>query len=251
MERTIDFLKYKTWVFIGSWIFIITLVAITMFRGGFNWGIDFVGGHKIIASFQDKSVNEGVIRNVLRDFNPTVQQVGDDSKNEYIITTKLVKGDKNAPASAQNSCLAKNDLLKKTLFDKYPQLAFVNVESAGAPDSFKLTVRFNDPQVNEAAVKDVLRDYNAAVQKSGNSQANEFIITADFAQKNQSAGQQAGCGVELLKLTLASKYSAVKIESEETVGPAIGEYLRKSAWKLTLMAVLLMSVYLAFRFEIK
>ena len=56
---------------------------------------------------------------------------------------------------------------------------------------------------------------------------------------------------DLLKAKIKEKYGNVKIQSEETVGPAIGDYLRKSAWKLTLMAVLLMSIYLAFRFEVK
>lgn len=250
MERTIDFLKYKTWVFVGSWILIIALTVMTFMKGGFNWGIDFVGGQKIIASFQDKNINEGVIRTLLKDFNPTVQQVGDSSKNEYIITTKLEKGDKNTQGAAQASCLNKNDMMKKTLFDRYPLMIFVNIENAGKPGSYKVTAKFNDPAVNEAALKDVLRDYNVTVQKSGNASGNEFVITADLAEKDQAAGQ-VGCSIEYLKLTLASKYSAVKIESEETVGPAIGEYLRKSAWKLTLMAVLLMSVYLAFRFEFK
>ena len=50
---------------------------------------------------------------------------------------------------------------------------------------------------------------------------------------------------------IKEKYADVKIHSEETVGPAIGDYLRKSAWKLTLMAVILMSIYLSFRFEFK
>jgi preprotein translocase subunit SecF len=68
---------------------------------------------------------------------------------------------------------------------------------------------------------------------------------------NQDEVQGVECGVEHLKLTLSSRHSGVKIQSEETVGPAIGEYLRKSAWKLTLLAIILMSVYLAFRFEIK
>ena len=91
MEKTIDFLKYKYIALAFSWIFIIGLIAGTVIKGGFNYGIDFVGGYKIIAQFQDSSVNEGSIRETLKDFNPTVQQVGEDAKNEYIITTTLEK----------------------------------------------------------------------------------------------------------------------------------------------------------------
>ncbi len=251
MERTINFLKYKNIIFGLSWLLVVVLVALTIVTGGFNWGIDFVGGHKIVASFQDTSVNEGTIRTLLRDYDPSVQRVGDTSKNEYIITTKLEAADKKPVAAIQNACLGKNDMLKKTLFEKYPQITFVSIENMGRPELYRLTTRFSSSSVNEALLMDQLKDYNVKINRSGNAAANEFIILADFARKDQAAGQAVECGVEHLKLTLGSRYSGVKVEGEETVGPAIGEYLRKSAWRLTLLAVIIMSVYLAFRFEIK
>jgi preprotein translocase subunit SecF len=165
LEKTINFLKYKYIALAASWIFIITLTAGTIFTGGFNYGIDFVGGYKIIAKFQDSSVNEGSIRKALSDFNPTVQKIGEESKNQFIITTKL---EDTAAAAVKGSS-------DQTSYTKY----------------------------------------------------------------------------DLLKKTLSEKFAGVSIASEETVGPAIGEYLRKSAWKLTLMAVVMMSIYLAFRFEVK
>ncbi len=165
MEKTINFIKYQYIAIGASWILIITLLAGTFFKGGFNYGIDFVGGYKIIAKFKDSSVNEGTIRKALADFNPTVQQVGEDSKNSFIITTKLEK-------------------------------------------------------------------------------------TNTGSMQNQS-DQTSNSKYEMMKKTLNEKFNGVRFESEETVGPAIGEYLRKSAWKLTLLAVIMMSIYLAFRFEVK
>lgn len=166
MERTINFLKYKYIVFGLSWLIIIGFSAGAFFlRGGFNLGIDFIGGHKLIVEFNDSSANEGTIRQTLAEFNPTVQKIGEASKNEYIITTRL---EKNDTASSQQGA-----------------------------EAGKLT-------------------------KS-----------------------------EQVKNRLNEKFSSVKILSEETVGPAIGDYMRKSALKLTLMAVFMMSIYLAFRFEVK
>ncbi|MCL1864596.1 MAG: protein translocase subunit SecF [Spirochaetes bacterium] len=167
MERTIDFLKYRYIAIGASLLFIIVLGIGTFMKGGFNYGIDFVGGHKIIAKFQDSQdvpVNEGVIRRALSDFGAKVQQIGDESKKTYIIITKL----------------------------------------------------------EEAASDNVQNDDKVPVSK-----------------------------IELLKKALNEKFPGVSIESEETVGPSIGDYLRKAAWKLSLMAIVLMSVYLAFRFEIK
>lgn len=165
MEKTINFLKYKYIAIGASWAFIILLTIGTIATGGFNYGIDFVGGYKVIAKFKDSSVNEGVIRKALADFAPTVQKIGDESKNQYIIITKLDSGAVSAVKSSSD----------QTTYSKY----------------------------------------------------------------------------ELMKKTLNEKFTGVSIDSEETVGPAIGEYLRKSAWKLTMLAVILMSIYLAFRFEFK
>lgn len=165
MEKTINFLKYKYIAIGASWVFIIALTAGTILSGGFNYGIDFIGGYKIIAKFQDNSIDEGVIRKALSDFNPTVQQIGEDTKNQFIITTKL---EDTASAAVKGST-------DQTSYSKY----------------------------------------------------------------------------DLLKKMLNEKFPGVSIGSEETVGPSIGEYLRKSAWKLTLMAVVMMSIYLAFRFEFK
>jgi len=165
LEKTINFLKYKYIAIGASWVFVIALTLGTILSGGFNYGIDFIGGYKIIAKFQDSSTNEGTIRKALAEFNPTVQKVGEESKNQFIITTKLEN-------SAVNMVKGSSD---QTSYSKY----------------------------------------------------------------------------DMLKKTLNEKFAGVSIQSEETVGPAIGDYLRKSAWKLTLMAVIMMSIYLAFRFEIK
>ena len=63
----------------------------------------------------------GTIRTLLGDYDPSVQRVGDTSKNEYIITTKLELPIK-AVAAIQNACLGKNDMLKKTLFENILRL---------------------------------------------------------------------------------------------------------------------------------
>ncbi|MCL1833919.1 MAG: hypothetical protein FWG49_05385, partial [Leptospirales bacterium] len=168
MEKTINFLKYK-YIAVGASLALIIFFGLgTFMKGGFNYGIDFVGGHKVIAKFQDSSVNEGVLRSALSDFDATVQQVGqigdDESKKTYIIITKLEEAKPDAEQNSGQAAVPKIELLKKALSEKFPEVAF---------------------------------------------------------------------------------------ESEETVGPSIGDYLRRAAWKLSIMAVVLMSIYLAFRFEIK
>ncbi|MCL2025620.1 MAG: protein translocase subunit SecF [Leptospirales bacterium] len=150
----VNFLKYR-YIATALSVGLLTLfIAGTAKRGGFNLGIDFVGGVKIIAQFEE-GISEKEIREVLFDFSPQIQQIGGGSQNEYIISTKL------------------------------------------------------DDPLNENS------------------------------------------GADNLKKVLLSHYAKTKFLSEETVGSAIGDILRASAIKLFCIALIFMSIYVIFRFELK
>ncbi len=154
MKRIIHFQKYRYIAFAFSFILLVLFVGGSVIRGGINMGVDFVGGMKIIAQFEEKA-DEASIREALSDYNPMVQQIGQDEKNEYIISTKL------------------------------------------------------------------------------------------GATKNRETG------AETLRKVLQEKFGEVTFLSVENVGPAIGQFLRKSAIQLFLVALILMTIYLTFRFELK
>lgn len=155
LKRTINFLKYR-WIAFG---FSLTLFAVftsfTVYNGGMVMGVDFVGGVKIIAKFS-QGIDEEKIRTALKDFNPSVQQIGSSENNEYIVSTKLESG--------------KETSLKES---------------------------------------------------------------------------------EKLKAALTEKFAGVEFRSVENVGPAVGSFLKRSALKLSIVAIVLMMVYLSFRFEFK
>ncbi|MFW5860638.1 MAG: protein translocase subunit SecF [Spirochaetota bacterium] len=156
-DKIIDFLRYR-FVAIGfSLVLFVIFVSSIVSSGGINWGIDFVGGVKITAKFEQE-VTIGSIRDVLarNNISGTVQQIGKDELNEYIISTKLLEKGESAEASAN-----------------------------------------------------------------------------------------------ILTNTINSSFKNVEVLGTETVGPAIGAFLKKSAIKLFGIALLLMMFYLSFRFEVK
>ncbi len=165
MKNVIGFLKYRSIAYIVSFVMLVGFTVVTVMSGGLNMGIDFVGGNKIIAKF-DSSVNEKAIRDVLSNYNPTVQKIGANEKNEYIISTKLL--------SEKQKSLHK-----------------------------------------------------------------------------QKDGEKKLSGTDIIQIKLKEKFKSVEFLSVENVGPAIGDYLRKSAFKLFIIALVLMSFYLTFRFEFK
>ena len=157
MERVIDFLKYK-WITIGLSTAAIILFSVTTYtRGGFTWGIDFIGGVKLTVQFAG-TMNPSDIRRELESHN--------------------IKAD---------------------------------------------------------------------VQQYGREEQNEFIISSKLLERGESSEKSA----EILKEALGKTFAGIKILATETVGPAVGDFLRKSAVKLMLIAIVLMGVYLAFRFELK
>jgi preprotein translocase SecF subunit len=162
MEKTIKFMEYRFISYAITVALFALFIAGTVMRGGFNWGIDFVGGVKVIAGF-NSPVAVSSIRDAMRTagINAEVQQFGEATQNQFVISTRLTAADRNAPGTS--------------------------VSGQGS------------------------------------------------AQRVQSA--------------LTQNFPGVTISSTEEVGPAIGDYLKKSAVYLILWCVVIMALYLAFRFE--
>lgn len=158
MDKIIDFLRFR-YIAIGvSLVLFSIFISSIVAAGGINWGIDFVGGVKITAKFEE-SVTIGSIRDALNENNISgmVQQIGKEKLNEYVISSKLL----------------------------------------------------------------------------------------------QAAGESAEKSADMLKSVINTNFKNVEILGTETVGPAIGAFLKKSAIKLFSIAIVLMMLYLSFRFEIK
>ncbi|MBN2434140.1 MAG: protein translocase subunit SecF [Spirochaetes bacterium] len=156
-QKILPFLRFKYVAYAVSAGLMVLFLAITVPQGGLNWGIDFVGGVKIRAQFES-GVSISDVRSTLQKsgLNASVQTIGNDENNEFVISTKLIEGSENTEST-----------------------------------------------------------------------------------------------YELLWNTLKTDYPAVVQLANDSVGPTIGDYLKQSAFKLVIIAVVLMMIYLAFRFEFK
>jgi len=124
LERVIEFLRFRFIAFSFSLVLFALLVTGTIINGGINWGIDFVGGVKLIARFE-KSVDIAKIREVLstNDIHAMVQNIGTGAKNEYIISTKLL-GRGELPEKSY-------EILKGVLGDNLNTIEYLSVETVG------------------------------------------------------------------------------------------------------------------------
>ncbi|MFH0974926.1 MAG: protein translocase subunit SecF [Spirochaetota bacterium] len=124
MERIVDFLKYR-FIAIGVSIALIVIFSFaTYLNDGFNWGIDFNGGVKTIIKFE-KGVDIAKIRGVFTKNNvsATVQQIGKEEDNNYIIGSKLHGEGETSEKSYQ--------IVKGALDKEFKKLDVISVETVG------------------------------------------------------------------------------------------------------------------------
>jgi preprotein translocase SecF subunit len=108
----------------------------------------------------------------------------------------------------------------------------------------KVITKFNT-HVDEGTIREKLRDFDPEVQRIGQASANEFILAVK-GSPSQSAQTST-----MLTQAVQQQFSDAQLLSVENVGPAVGDYLRNSMYKLIVAAMVLMIVYLTFRFEFK
>lgn len=110
----------------------------------------------------------------------------------------------------------------------------------------RLVYQFQQP-VTEGEIKTILKGINlgdAQVVRYGEAEDNRMAI------KVEKADEHAQVGLTVTKaLTGVFGVDAVELQEEETVGPRVGKELRKKAWLAVIFAVILMLIYIGYRFD--
>jgi preprotein translocase subunit SecF len=124
LERIINFQKYR-FIAIGLSLFLFLFFSlVTYLNGGFNWGVDYNGGVKTIVKFE-KGIDISKIRSILTQNNisATVQQVGKEESNTYIIGSKLQGEGETSEKSYQ--------IVKSAMDKGFKKIEVVSVETVG------------------------------------------------------------------------------------------------------------------------
>ena len=124
MERLINFLKYRFFAIGLSIVLFVIFSLVTYLSGGINWGIDYNGGVKTIVKFE-KGIDISKIRSVLTENNisASVQQIGKEEHNNYVIGSKLQGEGETSEESYQ--------MIKKALDKGFKKIEVVSVETVG------------------------------------------------------------------------------------------------------------------------
>jgi preprotein translocase subunit SecF len=220
-----DFLgKRKLFYFISGSLILLGLLNI-IFRG-LKFGIDFNGGSEIILEFQ-KPVELGNVRNNLQNIgigNIEVKTYGAD--NRILLRTEL----QNVPRSVYPMIIAsvENEINKiqsgiaKSLVDS----SFTSV-----------TYEFNNPETANLVL---------------NNLSNTGYQTGKVSEEPTNRQIEVNIGIsswikENLKVTM--KDNPFKVIKEDKVGPKVGNELKEQAVIAVFLSLVVILVYLAFRFK--
>ncbi|MGE5845407.1 MAG: protein translocase subunit SecF [Ignavibacteria bacterium] len=220
-----DFLgKRKIFYFISGSLILLGLLNI-IFRG-LKFGIDFNGGSEIILEFQ-KPVELGYVRNNLQNIgigNIEVKTYGAD--NRILLRTEL----QNVPRSVYPRIIAS---VENEINNMQSGIAKRLVDSSIT----SVTYEFNNPETANSVL---------------NNLSNTGYQTGKVSEEPTNRQIEINIGIsswikENLKVTM--KDNPFKVIKEDKVGPKVGNELKEQAVIAVFLSLVVILVYLAFRFK--
>lgn len=222
----IDFIAKRKFFYVLSAI-IIFLGLISVFVKGLEYGIDFKGGTEVVVNF-DKPVNLSNVREAVRNIglgNVEIKTFGATAEN-ILIRTVLQELDQEQYRNLKNKII---NLIKEIFPDTLYQIKEETQNS--------LVLTFNSPD-------------NARI-------ANEYLFGKGFQsglysleETNKDIIIRIGIP-DLIREGLKTKFKETKFEviKEDKVGPKIGKELRRSAVIAVFLSLMVILIYIGFRFK--
>ena len=236
-DTNFNFMKYRNFWIIVSAILVVVGIFSIFVHGKLNVGVDFAGGTQINLQFKDRPqidrLREVIDGAGLEEF--TIQRFGDEEENEVMVRTRLSEGQEQKSLEKVVAALDRE----------------LNPGKAGKPDV---------NQIGADALAALLTQADA--DKLGPNGAARYAETANqiLAQRRKSGlftswDQLAGVGglsqASLQALQQRASLGAYAVLGVETVGPQIGEELRKQGFYAVLLSMVGMLIYIWVRFELR
>ncbi|OHD63841.1 MAG: protein-export membrane protein SecF [Spirochaetes bacterium RBG_13_51_14] len=172
--------------------------------------------------FLGNAVNEGMVNAKLAGMDAVVSKIGDSGAGVIVYP--------------------RESLDKKKLNYNPESIAYTlrgSFDSLDLLKGFTILVTFGRP-VDEREIKNIVKTFNASLFRTDYAAKQGYIIYKIAADES-----------DRIRSELDKNFKKAEILSVENVGPAVGDYLKKSALKLAIVAIILMTIYLSYRFEFR
>ena len=226
----IDFIS-KTKIFGAVSALFVLGSLVAWFAIGPNWGIDFQGGSDLILKFNSPVPAEKVREVAVEVFGDASVQSFGDSGTEYKIQTLQV--------SVVNAQTIDQVKVKLTEIGETTRLVWEPEQ----PDRLDVVFKESTEPAKIKAAVESLGVEGVEVEKLGVEGSERFVV------RFQDLGTKVRTG---FAAAFPEEFNPVDgIERLETVGPRVGEQLRSSGIFSIIVALFLILIYIAFRFDFR
>lgn len=243
-----DFISRRRLFGMISAVMVLASLLLTIYPGP-NYGIDFVGGSNIVATFTEPQTDES-IRQAMVDAGIRDASVVKFGETEYIIQTRSISTVSDEQRAQVESAITQtfgadsHAMFDESSADRFTvRLAPSVYGVANADDEV-------DGQVFASQTDALVERVNSALSGAGvvGAHTEAWGNPADRRFIVRVAGMQ-----EMVSATLAAEFGSTfkEISRIETVGPRVGQQLRDDAIKAVLFAMLLILIYIAVRFDLR
>jgi len=170
------------------------------------------------------TVDANKVSAALAGLDAEVRKIGDPARSEYLIFKKEPAGKKKKSAYTEDK--VENQI--RSAFDGTEILNGIAIPAV-----------FDKP-ADETELNGIAKKYNATLLKTGEEGKSSYVFYKLVVDES-----------DRIKADLDKSFKNVKVMSTENVGPAVGSFLRQSALKLIIVSIILMTIYLAYRFEFR
>lgn len=226
-----DFMQRVKPAVLFSLVLILASVLLVAFKG-LNYGIDFKGGTDMILEF-DKEITAEKVRDAARQAgfpDANVQRYGTDGK-KFMIQTASVSVVNQTTITSIEEALGKVAELDRTQW------------AADQPD--RMDLYFKTP-VTEDQIRNVVTPIVGKVEIEANNlddAGKRYVLRFEDLRARVAEGF-----AKALPDSFDGDKSILRLE---TVGPRVGEQLRSSGALSLLVSLLLILIYIAFRFDVR
>ncbi len=232
-----DFMKYRNFWIIVSLILVLAGIFFVFVHGNLNVGVDFAGGTQINLQFKEKPQIErlrGVLEGAgLEEF--TIQSFGEEEENEVMVRTRLAEGEEQG--SLDKVVAALDRKLNPG------QTGKPDINAIGADALAALLTQADPDKLGPAGAARYLQTAQKILE--------ERRKTGLFSSWDELAGLGGLSQASLQVLQQRATLGNYAVLGAETVGPQIGEELRKQGFYAVILSLIGMLIYIWVRFELR
>ncbi len=236
-DTNIDFMKYrKFWVVVSLALVVLAIFSVFVHKH-LNVGVDFAGGTQMTLKFRERPQVDD-LRQLLNQAglqDPLIQRFGEEEANEVIVKTRLIEG---AEAAGRDRVVAALDRR-------------FNQGKAGKPDLNNIGSDAVASVLARANPQRAAPEAAAATQKQAETilaARKERGLFASWDEVSAISGVAPATVQALRQQAVLGDYAIIGVES---VGPQIGEELRRRGFLAVALSLLGMLVYIWIRFELR